>query len=431
MKRAGAFRLLGLVLGFGVNMTVLYLTTRENQAETFALYALVASLLFLLPFSDLGLGASVINSTADFSAGKMSRAEFRHRLTRILAALTAVGFTIATITIGLSFTDRWSSIIGNVGDQRGAGLAAAATMLVFGISVPFGVGSRVLQGTGRTHEYLAISALGPIIQIAIVASIWFANAPLTYVAFAPSTAYLLIAILATVRARFVVKRLEPPDSLPQSSPTDRVWKVAVAFFTISIATACIFQSHRLLLSHVGTSAELTSYALIAQFVAPVLSVLAAMAQTLWHDYRVAAPESRAGRLRRDLLFMAAAGAGGAAIASTAAVVASKTVANDQIAMPASLLIAAASYIVVNAVHQPIGMLLTDQPGLIRQAVLAVLVIISSIPVIVVAIRWQGAAGPYAATALLMATLQTAPLAFIAFQRLSVDKRRTSSAGLPA
>lgn len=62
----GFFRLVGLLAGACANFAVIAILSRDYGVEYYAFYALMASMLNLLPFADFGIGATMVNATADY-----------------------------------------------------------------------------------------------------------------------------------------------------------------------------------------------------------------------------------------------------------------------------------------------------------------------------------------------------------------------------
>ncbi|MER2223929.1 MAG: polysaccharide biosynthesis protein, partial [Rhodococcus sp. (in: high G+C Gram-positive bacteria)] len=78
----GFFRLVGLLAGACANFAVIAILSRDYGVEYYAFYALMASMLNLLPFADFGIGATMVNATADYRSGALDRMSFQSHFRR-------------------------------------------------------------------------------------------------------------------------------------------------------------------------------------------------------------------------------------------------------------------------------------------------------------------------------------------------------------
>lgn len=421
-----AFRLAGLTVSLIANVAVIAIFTSQFGVASYAAYAVVASLINLLPFADLGLGASVVNSTSDHHAGLIPGKTYGRHLARTRDILLLVALIIVAIDLILFFTNRWPTILGVVGAESGVAGGAAYTLGCVALAIPLGIGARILQGRSQVLLVVKLGLLGPTLQIFAVGIFWISDSPPWLYFLGPGTAYLVVALLT-----FIVGMRH---SGVKSSPLFRAFRkvgrdvrladTALPFLVISIGMALGFQSHRLLLAHFGTANDLAQYSVVAQFVGPVLAVISVVGQNLWNAYR-SGLSSRTLTLSTFSAHLRLFGSLGlvCAIAVNATVPFLTLFISGGTVQPTLALCAAAGlYVATVAIHQPSAMLLNTSRGLWIQASAVVVVGIGSIAAIASLTSLIGATSAYLATALCMIVFQVIPSVVIA--RVSIRRSHT-------
>jgi O-antigen/teichoic acid export membrane protein len=413
-----AFRALGLVFGLGSSLLIVGTITRTFGAQEYAAFALLASFINLLPFADLGLGASVVNAVSDGRSGKFPKEAVALHVSRARDVLTLVAVAISGIAVLLLLSGTWPALLGNTAIVDGIPLAATITLALVGIGVPLGIGNRILQGAGRMRTVVQIALLGPLIQaLGCVLLTVLAASAISY-AYLPGIAYVSVAgtaFFVAIRSR-VVSALMPFVALRRwKADVMRLADTAVPFLIISIALAVGFQSHRLILAQLGTTQELAVYSMTAQFAGPVLALITVAAQNLWSKYRV---QMNQGDLRgRSFLSNVWLFVSLGVVAAICLFVAVQAIGGPLTAWvvePAiSVSLGAAAYVIVVATHQPSAMLLNSPRGLWLQATLVTAASIVSVVLMILLVPEFGAAVPYAVFAGAMLVIQVVPTLIVA------------------
>lgn len=180
-----------------------------------------------------------------------------------------------------------------------------------------------------------------------------------------------------------------------------------------------FQSHRILLAQFGTTEDVASYSLVAQFLGPMLAVTSVVGQNLWSRYRrelhVSTLELSA--FRAHLLIFVLLGTIFAIGLVTIVPAAASILTGGSVSPSVLLTVGAGAYLLVTAVHQPSAMLLNDSRGLWIQALFVFQVAIFTVAGTIWSISWIGAAAPYACMALSMLILQVVPSVRMALKRI--------------
>ena len=131
-------------------------------------------------------------------------------------------------------------------------------------------------------------------------------------------------------------------------------------FVASVGLPLGLQSHRLILSHVSTAAELSRYALIAQVYAVTWMVFSTAAMALWPVFVKRRPDLRASM---QLWLRSAAAFGAVSVVAGVGIVvlgpwATSILSGGQLVATRQLAIVIALLLVVQCVHLPAGVMLT-------------------------------------------------------------------------
>lgn len=416
------FRTLGLVAGLLANLSAIAALTRGFGAHEYAAYALIASLVNLLPFADLGLGASVVNSTSDARAKTITEEQYRRHLSRVRDLLVLVAAFIIVVDVVLVATGGLRTILGVIADVPGAVEASAFTLACIALSLPLGLGNRILQGRGRMIDVVRSGLVGPAFTIVVVGACVVFNAPAFVYFLAPGVAYLSIAVVSYIVAmrQTDVRMMRIGTGLRSPVANDvKTASTAIPFLIISIGLAAGFQSHRLILANIGTADDVAQYSVVAQFAGPAMALITVVGQNLWTRYRAshAAGELKTSEFNAHVTMFAVIGAF-AAVAIVLVVPFAATLITGGGVQPTIWLCAAAGfYVLVTAAHQPAAMFLTDPKGLIIQATLVVAVALSSIALILLLTGALGATSTYLGAGVSMLVIQVIPSILLTQRRL--------------
>ena len=416
------FRVISLGAGFVVNLFAVGALAREFGAAEYGLYALIASLIFLLPFADLGLGAGIVNATADHRSSQLTDDRYRLLLSRTRDVLTLLAGVVLSIAVVLLVSGAWPWLLGLQGVASNVSVAATFTLACVAVVLPLGMGARMLQGRGQMQTVVQLSLIGPVATGLIVGSCVLLDAPAWMYMCAPATAYFTVGIVTSYRARVTC----PVALLPifvtlrrRNGPPPALAPTALPFFCITVGLAVGVQSQRLVLSHAGTIEQVAQFSFVAQFTGPLLSILTVMGQNLWPRYRAQLASRSLGTraFGRHLLLFGGCGALAGAGLIVIVPVLGRFVLAGEVTLPMLLLVASGCYLLVMGIHQPSAMLLTDQRGLWWQAALIGITALTSIGASVVLVHRFGSAGTYLALASSMLFFQVGPTLWLASSRV--------------
>lgn len=423
------YRLIALIAGFGANVLAIAVLSRQHGSSAYAAFAIVASLVNLLPFADLGLGASIVNATSDRSAARLTRGQYRRTVSKARDFMMIFMLLVIGISALAYYVFSFDGLLGNLADTPGIPEATAYTFACIALAIPLGMGGRVLQGLGRMIDVVRIGLVGPIVQVCIYIPLMTLGAPAYAYFWGPGTAYLATAAVGyfVARRRYGLRLNLPFTSLfSADSRGTSLWRTAAPFLIVSVGMTIGFQSHRVLLSHFGTTQNVAEYSLVAQFLGPLLAITGVVGQNLWARYRKDLHDNSLSisAYKHHLVIFAFIGLSFATALFFLAPTAATILSDGQVSPTILLAVGAAAYLLVTAIHQPSAMLLSDTRGLWFQAACVVLVAASTVALIVLAVPTLGAAAPYLAMAASMLVLQVLPSIHVAYKRVNEQQRLT-------
>jgi O-antigen/teichoic acid export membrane protein len=411
----------GVALGFGAAIIMTRTVIETFGVATFGALATVAALPALLPFTDLGAGVAVLNAASDYT--EAARRRFMEVTAAALRLLVAVAGLIVLISLGLFATDNWPHLLGP-GASGVPGMAGAAALVtcVFAVGIPAGLGYRLLQGCGRTSTQASLQAAVPILLVMFIVVARVLDAPASVFAVGSTICLTVVAYAALLYAvrhfhtsMFELLRYSVHDKAVYRS----VAAIGLPALIISVGLAVSMQSDRLILSHLSNSTELAMYSVAAQVLFAVLSVVAIAGQFLWPHYR-GQLKARALTQRMFLRHVAAFGLLGLFLSTMMLLtlgLMTSLLTGGAVELPFRLQACLASLIVIQALHQPAAMLLSDLPGLRRQAFLVTLMATVNIGLSILLAPRLGAVAPFLGSILAVGLVQLIPTLLLARERI--------------
>lgn len=400
-----------LTLPFTALATIIttYLLVRELGSDSYAYVVLVGALFQLVPFADLGMGAAVVNAAAN-------RLEDREQERRALAtvgaafrllALSGAVIIIAVFIIGQS--QAWPILLGLPPELADSSSWAIAVVIApFALSLPFGVGQRILIGEGRNHIVSYVGLLGPVIATATTyALLKFSVQPLV-LGIATPAGILVVSILCFKLALRScgwtfrdVLRYHTTNSRPQ------LWNAALPMMVISVTVPLALQSDRLVLSHFSVPSELSEYSIASQMYIPCFSIISMAAVALWPIF------SRAGTASYSMWSKALLSltVGGVTLATGFVLFVgpvAELITENKIEVHQDLAFAFGVLLIVMACHQSSAVLLTSPSHLTFQARCSTAMLIMNVGLSVVLAPTLGSSGVVWASAISVFITQLLP-----------------------
>jgi O-antigen/teichoic acid export membrane protein len=385
------------------------LIIRATGESAYGLVSLVATVGLLIPFVDLGIGAVVTNAVSQAP----DPASDRHALDvvrRAYRVLTLISLGVAVCALVVLTTDTWEALLGlRTGSEDRWAITAA--MIIFGFTIPAGLGLRMLIGADRNELAVLVmmssSLLGLIFTVIMYAGgvrgIWFVLPSLT-----GALVGNMIGTLLALRVTGIGGNLLGP--ITRGLATKDLLEGSMWLFFVSVGIPFGLQVQRVVLSHLSTPEQLSKYALMAQMYGLAWSVFSTAALSFWPIFakrRNDPAETTRLWLRTTLLF----GAGGAVCGLGMIVLgpwAGDVLSGDQIGVSSSLAAAFAVLLVVQCLHLPSGVLLVSPSEARWQTMCIGAMAMTSVVAAVAVAPERGALGVVVVTAIAVLFCQVCP-----------------------
>ncbi len=401
------------VMGFSGALAFLttHLMITRFGVGAYAQFGLLATMGALLPFADLGLSAAVMNGIAE-SPDPRRDPRVQAVLTSALRLLLLSALALAAAAGAATAFGLWPVLLGQGLLAHGGSAAALGCGLVFALTLPLGVGQRILTGLHRNQLQVGLQALAAPFLLAGVGLLvlagrggWFLPV-LSYLASAVvALACVLLAarVLGPALGRAVadVPRLRAVNGVP-------VMGVAGPMLAQMLALPVALQTDRLLLSHLAGTAELAQYNLGAQLFGLVVQTINSAGIALWPVF--AAARAR-GQLRSPLPAAAAFTGGGLALALALAAIlpwVTPVLTDGRVRLDGWVVAGFVLFVAGQAAKYPLGMYMTDRAGLRFQVAPILVMVPVNLGLSWVATLALGAAGPILGSGVCVLACQVLP-----------------------
>ncbi|MGY4648108.1 lipopolysaccharide biosynthesis protein [Mycobacterium sp. URHB0021] len=274
------YRVIGTPVVAALSLINTAVIVRETGEAVYGLVALISTLTLLFPFADLGIGATVLSASAQLTGPGRDPAavDVIRRAYHVLCSVAAV---IVVAALGVMAVNGWAYLVGFASgpSDRWAITVAAC---VFALTIPTGLGVRILIGIDRNPLATLIFMSCPVFALGFTAllyvidadGIWYAVSGLGGVVIGQAIGTAL-ALRITGLGRSAFARVTP------SATRRRLLAGSMWLFAVGVGLAAGTQSGRLVLAHLSTPVELSGYALMAQFYAICWQVVSTAALAYW------------------------------------------------------------------------------------------------------------------------------------------------------
>jgi O-antigen/teichoic acid export membrane protein len=422
VARSGIARLASFVPTATATLFTSRLIITHYGLAAFGSFALVLSLINLIPLNNLGVGAAV---TSAYAAGSRDSEHARRTLLTSARFLTLSMAITALIAVGVGSLGLWPTLLGGA---SGPNLWCAIALIVYAVSFVPGLGTSMLLGVHRNHLTVLIQTFyNPLILVLVGVAI-VGGVDGDAVMIAPCVALVVVHSLTSGIAGRITKtswtRLLAalPNRRRHPGASIRAMSGPVLFITLS--TPIALQSDRIVLSHVSSTQAVADYSVAMQIFAPALALIAASAQPLWPIWTAARTEGRRGPgVGRVLgLFCAAAIAIGAVLALIADPMAS-LIAGDRVHISALLAFSGGLAVLTAGASYPVAMSLMDPVGVRFVLACTLLALPANIGLSVVLGQHFGAPGPLLASCIVGLCVQALPGLVYSRDRQSAGRHR--------
>lgn len=421
---SGSARVLTLPVTAAATFVTTFLLVKELGVETYAYVILVGALFQLIPFADLGMGAAVVNASAkrlesrELSATALATAGIAFRTLAVSAA------AIVALAVLVGLLGAWPSLLGlPPGVAASSSWAVAVVLLPFALSIPFGIGQRILVGEGRNHVASFVGIAGPVSATATTFVLLKMDVDPLILGVATPVGILIVSVSCFALALRVSRwRFKDILFIRRIRQKPRLWNSALPMIIISITVPLAMQSDRLVLSHFSEARELSEYSIAAQMYVPCFSIISMAAVALWPIF------SRSGSASLSLWSKAitALSAGGAFLAICFVLLVgpiAHIITDGQLTVGLDLAIAFGSLLLVMACHQASAVLLTSPMHLTFQAVCSTVMLVLNLALSIYLAPILGASGVVWASAIGVFLTQLIPCIVKARHFMRTDDKR--------
>ena len=390
--------------------------------DAYAQYGLLATFPNLMPFTDLGIGAVILNSVAG-SSDLRHDAIVRRTLTTAIRVLLASALIIATTGVVLGLAGLWPTLLG-AKLMDGGGVTATLCLVVYAAALPLSVGQRIVVGMGRSatqviSQGIVSPALTCMLLLAVVVRLEAGNA-VSVMSYMANTLVSIVCVVVAWRTTrpLLSQALRDVPRLREVRGV-RIVDTAGPSLVQALIIPIAFQTDRLLLSHLGGGQTLAQYNLAAQMFNLLTQTVSVTGMAMWPHFAKARADGRVESPFGAARSFAAMGGGLSLGLVLVAPWMASVLSDGKIELPVTLLAANIANVVVEAAKQPLGMYMTDPRGLRAQMIPVVILVPMNLVLSWVLIAPLGAAGPIAGSVIAVIVCQLVPYALW----VSADLRR--------
>jgi O-antigen/teichoic acid export membrane protein len=403
------YRILGTPVVALLGLVNTAFIVRETGEAVFGLVSLVATITLLFPFADLGIGATVLSASAMLVGGSRDphAVDVIRRAYRVLFGVAGALIVVAVCVMALN---GWSAVVGfSSGPEDRWAITVAAC--VFALTIPAGLGARILVGIDRNPLATLVLMSCPAFGLGLTVLLYTIDASGIWYAVSALGGLLIGQTVGTVLAlRLSGLGWSAFHRVSPSRTGSRLLAGSMWLFLVGVGLPIGSQTGRVLLAHLSTPAELSRYALMAQIYAICWQVLSTAALAYWPIFvkRREATEETVRMWWRLTGTFAAMGVIAALCLVPLGPWAATVLSGGQIHVSAWLALAFGAVLVGQAMHLPALVLLTKPNEARWQALWALAMAAISISAGCVAAVRFGAAGVVFASALAIFAAQVLP-----------------------
>jgi O-antigen/teichoic acid export membrane protein len=425
--RALFARLLTLITGFACSILTARLILGTAGVENFALYSLLVALPALIPFTDLGTGAVLVNAYAR-SGDSAADDQMRQQTTTVARIMTGFALIALAANCSLYALGLWPRLLGSAASDDVAGPVAFFCASLFCLSIPFGIWTKVLLGLGRNHWIILVQGSQAPLVLLFVYIFLVADRPplLPWVALAAYTAMLVVALLGFWLAHRATRGQLTADFAKvfrRSAPGARVMDVGWPMLVQTLTPPITNQATRFIVAQSVSVLAIAKYSVVLQILTPALGLVSAVGLTLWPYYARARAHGTAavGPLRLSAIF-----AGAASLATISWVVVAPTLFDlmsaGKVDVDRSLVVCFGLQLITQAALYPLGMYLMSPGGIRFQVIPAVLMCFSTVILVLSLAPAMGVAVVPLAISSSTLLFQIAPFIYFIVRTKDSDRR---------
>ena len=268
-----------LVLYVSVPLTISYLGSAR-----FGVWMTLASLISFLGFLDFGIGSSLLNEVAHYSAHE-NRKRLKQVITHGLSLLTLIGFILGLVLyISARYLPLQALFDSNANiDRLELRNAAQALALMIGLSLPLVGVQRVFWGLQRAFLCHILFGIGSLISLGLLVELSHRHAPIAQLLLATFGVQMLSTapLLGVLVQRGLLGEFEQTIF---KTDARALLSHGGLFFILAVGGAAAWDSDFIILSKTVGAAEVAVYAVAVRLFQLVELPLQMANQPLWSAY---------------------------------------------------------------------------------------------------------------------------------------------------
>jgi O-antigen/teichoic acid export membrane protein len=391
---------------------------------TFDSFALMFSVINLIPLGNLGVGAAL---TSAFAAEGGDPSHKKRTLLTSLRVTTASTLITIAIAMAFSYFHVWTTLLGRA---SGSNFWVGVAVVIYSLSIIPGLGQNILLGLNRNHVTILIQTFfNPLIATLAAAAILI-NISGDITVIVPCVAMFIVQLVTGVLAAraghfgwfTIARRMFNRARYPGAS----IRAMSGPVLLVTLATPIALQSDRIVLSQVSTKQAVAEYSIALQVFSPALVLIAASAQPLWPMYTAARSRGERGpSISRIMgMFLGASLLGGAVLALLANPIATITAAS-QVHVSPLLAFSGGLAVVTAALSYPAAMSLMDPVGIRLVVWCTGIALPLNIGLSILLAHELGAAGPLLGSCIIGILVQAVPAFIYSRDRQTAGRHRRS------
>ena len=159
-----------------------------------------------MPFTDLGIGAVILNAVAG-SADPAHDSTVRRTVTTAIRVLLASALVICTVGVVIGLLGLWPALLG-AKLMDGGGTTATLCLVIYGLALPLSIGQRIVIGLGRSATQVIsqgiVSPAMSCLLLAVIAARLQAGNAVSVLSYLANT---LVSVVCVVMAWYTTRPL--------------------------------------------------------------------------------------------------------------------------------------------------------------------------------------------------------------------------------
>lgn len=251
-----------MLLNIVISLIVIPLSFGYLGVERFGLWMAISSAVAMLGFADLGVGSGLMNAVS-YAHGKDDNNDIRRKIMAGLLLLGLIGVVVIIVFIAFYPRIEWSSLFKTSSSLAIEELAPtiAVVVLFFALSIPAGVGPKVMMGLQMGAYANIWRSIGSVAGLVAVLAVIDSKGGLPYLALATVAPPVIVSVLAGFYFFYMQRSsLRPKLSELSIHEVKGLANVSGLFLVLQISGLVAFQSDNLIISHYLGSESVAIYA---------------------------------------------------------------------------------------------------------------------------------------------------------------------------